>query len=151
MAVRTEAEWQALCTAMGHPAWTQEAPFATREAREAHGDILEAHINAWTEQFTAPEVMDRLQRAGVPAAVVHNAASLDQDPQLAHRQHYARLQHPRIGENVIDNYGFRLSATPGGVRAPAPLLGQHNDEVLGRLLGLSQADIGRLKETGVVA
>jgi benzylsuccinate CoA-transferase BbsF subunit len=151
MAVRTEAEWQALCTAMGHPAWAQEAPFATREAREAHGDILEAHINTWTEQCTAPEVMDRLQRAGVPAAVVHNAASLDQDPQLAHRQHYARLQHPRIGENVIDNYGFRLSATPGGVRAPAPLLGQHNDEVLGRLLGLSQADIGRLKETGVVA
>lgn len=95
--------------------------------------------------------MDRLQRAGVPAAVVHKAASLYEDPQLAHRQHYARLQHPRIGENVVDNYGFRLSATPGGVRAPAPLLGQHSAAVLGTLLGLSQADIMRLQETGVVA
>jgi benzylsuccinate CoA-transferase BbsF subunit len=95
--------------------------------------------------------MDCLQCAGIPAAVVRNAETLDADPQLAHRQHYARLQHPRIGHNVIDNYGFRLSATPGGVRAPAPLLGQHNDYVLGELLGLSREDIARLTEAGVVA
>jgi benzylsuccinate CoA-transferase BbsF subunit len=151
IAVRTEAEWQALGAVMGHPAWAQETQFATPAAREAHSEALDAHVNAWTEQYSAPEVMDRLQRAGVPAAVVHNAASLDEDPQLVHRQHYARLQHPRIGENVVDNYGFRLSATPGGVRAPAPLLGQHSAEVLERLLGLSQADITRLQETGVVA
>src|SRR5262249_41294633 len=112
IAVRTEAEWQALCGVMGPPAWTQATQVAHREGREAHSDLLDAHINAWTEQYTAPEVMNRLQQAGVPAAVVHTAASLDEDPQLAHRQHYARLQHPRIGENVIDNYGFRLSATP---------------------------------------
>ena len=95
--------------------------------------------------------MDRLQRAGVPAAVVLNAEALDADPQLAHRQHYARLQHPKIGLNVIDNYGFRLSATPGGVCEPAPLLGQHNDYVLGELLGMSQEEIARLTEAGVVA
>jgi benzylsuccinate CoA-transferase BbsF subunit len=112
---------------------------------------LDAHINAWTAQFLATAVMERLQQAGIAAAVVRNAATLDTDPQLAHRQHYARLQHPRIGANVIDNYSFRLSATPGGVRDPAPLLGQHNDYVLGTLLGMSQAEMARLQDAGVVA
>jgi benzylsuccinate CoA-transferase BbsF subunit len=151
MAVRTEEEWQALCAVMGHPAWTQEARFATRAAREAQSDALDTHITAWTEKLSAQEVVDRLQQAGVPAAVVLNAATLDTDPQLAHRQHYARLQHPKIGLNVIDNYGFRLNTTPGGVRQPAPVLGQHNAYVLGELLGLSQDDITRLTEAGVVA
>ena len=151
IAVCTEAEWQALCTVMGHPAWTKDAQFATREAREAHTAALDAHINAWTAQFLATAVLERLQQAGISAAVVHNAATLDTDPQLAHRQHYARLQHPRIGANVIDNYSFRLSATPGGVRDPAPLLGQHNDYVLGTLLGMPQAEMARLQDAGVVA
>jgi benzylsuccinate CoA-transferase BbsF subunit len=151
IAVRTEAEWQALCRVMGHPAWTQEAQFTSRATRETHSDALDARITAWTTTLPAPEVMHRLQRAGVPAAIVHNAQTLDTDPQLAHRQHYARLQHPKIGLNVIDNYGFRLSATPGGVQGSSPLLGQHNTYVLGDLLGLSPADIARLQESGVVA
>jgi benzylsuccinate CoA-transferase BbsF subunit len=151
MAVRTDEEWRALCTVMGSPSWTQEEQFATRAAREAHSDALDAQITAWTAQLAAQEVMDRLQQVGVPAAVVHNVTKLDTDPQLAHRQHYARLEHPKIGANVIDNYGFRLSATPGGVRAPSPLLGQHNDYVLGELLGVSQEKIARLSEAGVVA
>ncbi len=151
IAVRTEEEWQALCAVMGHPAWTREAQFATRSDREAHGPGLDANVEAWTLQLPAQEVMDRLQQAGVAAAVVHDAASLDADPQLAHRQHYARLQHPRIGDNVVDNYGFRLSATPGGVHVTAPLLGEHNHYVLGELLGLSEEEIARLHEAGVVA
>ena len=150
IAVRTEAEWQALCAVMEYPAWTQEPSFATRSAREAHADALDTHLETWTVQFSAQEVMDRLQQAGVPAAIVHDAQTLDADAQLAHRGHYTRLQHPRIGENVVDNYGFRLSATPGGVRQPAPLLGQHNDYVLGELLGLKPEEITRLTETGVV-
>ena len=55
IAVRTEAEWQALCAAMGHPAWTQDAQFATRKAREAHSAALDAHITAWTTQLPAQE------------------------------------------------------------------------------------------------
>jgi benzylsuccinate CoA-transferase BbsF subunit len=151
IAVRTEPEWHALCEVMGHPPWTRDSRFTSGAAREAHSAALEAQITAWTSQLPAQDVMARLQRTGVPAAVVHNAQTLDADLQLAHRQHYARLQHPRIGRNVIDNYGFRLSATPGRVESSSPLLGQHNAYVLGELLGLSSADIARLQEAGVVA
>jgi benzylsuccinate CoA-transferase BbsF subunit len=136
---------------MGSPAWTQEPQFTSGAARERHSAALDTRMAAWTTQLPAQEVMQRLQRAGVPAAVVHTAQTLDADVQLAHRQHYARLQHPRIGMNVIDNYGFRLSATPGAVQNPSPLLGQHNAYVLGVLLGLSPTDIAHLQESGVVA
>jgi benzylsuccinate CoA-transferase BbsF subunit len=151
IAVRTEPEWHALCEVMGHPAWTQDSRFTSGAAREVHSAALDACMTAWTSQLPAQEVMARLQRAGVSAAMVHNAQTLDADPQLAHRQHYARLQHPRIGANVIDNYGFRLSATPGRIESSSPLLGQHNAYVLGELLGLSSADMARLQESGVVA
>jgi crotonobetainyl-CoA:carnitine CoA-transferase CaiB-like acyl-CoA transferase len=55
------------------------------------------------------------------------------------------------GKGQIDNYGFRLSTTPGGVREPAPLLGQHNDYVLGALLGMIQEKVVRLTGADVVA
>jgi benzylsuccinate CoA-transferase BbsF subunit len=151
IAVRTEEEWQALCGAMGHPAWTRAPQYISYTARAAHSAALDAHITAWTTQLPAQEVMQRLQRADVAAAVVHNAQTLDADVQLAHRQHYARLPHPTIGLHVVDNYGFRLSATPGGVQNPSPLLGQHNEYVLGELLGMSLAEITHLQEAGVVA
>jgi benzylsuccinate CoA-transferase BbsF subunit len=151
IAVRTDEEWQALCAVMGQPDWTREARFASCAGREANSDALDAYLIAWTEQRPAQEVMERLQGAGVPAGVVRHAETLHTDPQLVHRQHYAHVQHPRIGTNVIDNYGFRLSATPGGVHAPAPLLGQHNEYVLGALLGMSPGEIARLSESGVVA
>ncbi len=151
IAVQSEAEWAALCAVMGHPDWTQDASFATGRSRELHAETLDARLEAWTVELPAQEVMDRLQQARVPAAVVHNAEGLETDAQLAHRDHYARLEHPRIGENVIDQYGFRLGDTPGGVTVPAPLLGQHNDYVLGELLGLTPAEIARLTEAGVVA
>jgi benzylsuccinate CoA-transferase BbsF subunit len=151
ISVRTDEEWQALCAVMQHPAWSRDPRFHTRAAREAHCEALDTHLTAWTEQLPPQEAMQRLQGVGVPAAVVQNIAALDGDPQLAHRQHYARLQHPKIGTNVIDNYGFRLSATPGGVRAPSPLLGEHNAYVLGELLGMSQEEIARLAAAGVVA
>lgn len=150
ISVRTDAEWQSLCEVLGQPDWTQDAKFATQQSREAHAEVLDAHLTSWTEQYSAHQVMERLQRVGVPAAVVLDAAGLDTDPQLAHRQHYARTDHPRIGENIIDRYGFRLSATPDAVEVPAPLLGQHNDYILGGLLGLSQENIDRLTTAGVV-
>lgn len=151
ISVQSAAEWAALCQVMGEPEWTRDVSFATRGSRETHADALDAHLEAWTSQLPAQEVMERLQHARVPAAVVHNAEALDLDAQLAHREHYARLQHPRIGENVIDQYGFRLSHTAGGAQEPAPLLGQHNDYVLGELLGLASEEIARLAEVGVVA
>jgi benzylsuccinate CoA-transferase BbsF subunit len=151
IAVRSDEEWQALCRAMGHPAWTPAAHFATPAAREQHFEALDAQVAAWTATQTPQEVVQRLQAAGVPSGMVQNARDLASDPQLQQRQHYTTLPHPEIGANVVDQPGFRLSKTPGGPTQPAPLLGQHNGYVYGELLGLSPQEIARLEAAGVIA
>jgi len=76
---------------------------------------------------------------------------LASDPQLKHRQHYVTLQHPDIGDNVVDQFGFRLSKTPCSPQRPAPQMGQHNAYVFGELLGMSKAAISKLQEEGIIA
>ncbi len=149
--VRSETEWQALCEAMGNPAWAREARFATREQREAHLQELDACLAEWTQTQPPQEVVNRLQARQVPSGWVQNARDLANDPQLQHRQHYVTLDHPDIGENVIDQFGFRLSKTPGGPTQPAPLLGQHNAYVFGDLLHMGEAEMIKLQEEGVIA
>ena len=65
--------------------------------------------------------------------------------------YWARVNSPEEGQAVLDGTPIKLSATPGGVMAPGPLLGEHTDAVLGRLLGYSEEDIAQLKEARVVA
>lgn len=151
ISVRTEDEWQALCRAMGQPAWAQEGRFTTRSARQQNAEALEGHLSAWTATQTPKAVLECLQAAGVPSGVVLNAQELASDAQLKHRQHYVTLQHPDIGENVVDQFGFRLSKTPGGPVRPAPQVGQHNAYVFGELLGMSDEEMAKLQEEGVMA
>ncbi len=135
----------------GEPDWARTPEFASRAGREQHAEALETHVAAWTAQRTPQAVFDRLQAVGVPCGMVLNAESLASDPQLKHRQHYVTLQHPDIGENVVDQFGFRLSKTPGGPKRPAPRVGQHNAYVFGELLGMGAEEIAKLQEEGVIA
>ncbi len=151
ISVQTEEQWQALCRTMGEPDWTRAPEFASRSAREQHAEALETHVAAWTTTQTPQIVFERLQAVGVPCGMVLNADALSSDPQLKHRQHYVTLQHPDIGENVVDQFGFRLSKTPGGPKRPAPQLGQHNAYVFGELLGMEAEEMAKLQEEGVIA
>ena len=72
------------------------------------------------------------------------------DPHLQERQAYAEIEHPLVGIEWVYGMPWLLSGTPGGVRAPAPSLGEHNGYVLGELLGVPAAELERLAETGVV-
>jgi len=149
IAVCTAAQWAALCHVMGQPAWLQEARFSTLESRLQHVDALDTLINTWTMQRSPEEVMHLLQGAGVAAGVVQNAADLlDHDPQLRHRGHYHRLDHPVTGPTFYMGSPFVLSATPAALR-PAPCLGQHNAYVYGELLGMSAAAIERYTAEGI--
>ena len=149
--VRSETEWQALCAAMGDPSWTRDARFANRQQREAHSQELDVAIAGWTDTQTPQEVVTCLQARQVPSGIVQNARDLASDPQLQHRQHYVTLDHPEIGANVIDQFGFRLSKTPGGPTQPAPLIGQHNAYVFGELLHMGESEIAKLEAEGVIA
>ncbi len=153
---RTDEQWDALVGAMGNPQWCAEPRFATMEARVEHADDLDGHVEAWTCERDRYEVMELLQRSGVPAGAVQDAADrLERDPQLAARGHYTMLGNSEVDPLPLEGVPFRMSATPphtGGVlhRGP-PCLGEDNDTVLGEVLGMSAAQVGALEAEGALS
>jgi crotonobetainyl-CoA:carnitine CoA-transferase CaiB-like acyl-CoA transferase len=150
IACLSEAHWHALCGVMGHPAWSQEARFATLLARKAHEDALDGLIAEWTQDWDAHDLMHTLQAAGVPAGVVQTNRDVIEDPQLAHRGHFVYLDHPEVGRHPVQRSEFHLSAAAPEHRSPAPLLGQHTAQVCRDILGMSDADIAALMQEGVL-
>lgn len=151
LTVFTQEEWDDFCRELGNPAWTSDRRFATLPDRLQHQGELDRYVEEWTQQYTPEEVMARLQQAGIAAGVVANGEDLDRDPQLSARDYWAQVQTPEGDPVTLDGPSVKLSATPGYVAAPGPLLGEHTDAVLRRLLGYSDADLARLKAERVVA
>ena len=142
LGVFDDAQWRALVDAMGAPSWARDASFATLEGRKAREDEIEAKIGEWTRDRTSEDVMALLQSKGVPAGVVQNARDmLESDEHLKARGYYVYLDHPEAGHNAYDGPPFRLSKTPGKLAGPAPLLGQHNEQVCKEILGMGDEEI----------
>jgi len=153
---RTQQHWEALVEVMGRPPWAADPRFATVAGRAEHADDLDAHVQAWTSERDRYDVMDALQRAGVPAGAVQDAADrLERDPQLAARGHYTMLGNAEVAPLPLEGVPFRMSATPphtGGVlhRGP-PCLGEDNTAVLAGVLGMSADEIAALEADGALS
>ena len=152
IAAFTDRHWQALrdtITAAGIPE-IAAAEFRTFRARQAHEDKLDAIIAAWTAQRDRRTLMRQLQAAGVPAGIVNDPRDLFHDPQLQHRSHFSWLDHPEMGRYATDRAEFTLSATPGRLDRPAPLLGQDTEHALCEIVGLTAAEYQSLAEDGAL-
>ena len=134
---------------MGEPEWAQDPRWDTFEGRKKDEETLEKRIGNWTKQFTAEEVMKRLQEAGVQAGVVQNAGDLYGDPQLIHRKHFVPVLHPDLGEYDYFSSGFRLEKTPS-VKTHAPCLGEHNEYVYKQVLGMSDEEVDQHQKSGAL-
>jgi crotonobetainyl-CoA:carnitine CoA-transferase CaiB-like acyl-CoA transferase len=146
----TDAHWQALCQAMGCPAWTQDERFATLLGRKAHEDELDARLGAWTQGWEAEALMHALQQAGVPAGVVHTNRGVIEDAQLQHRGHFVYFDHPGVGRHPVQRSEFRLSQAIAEHRWAAPLIGQHTAQVCKEILDMSEDEIATLMAEGVL-
>ena len=144
-----DADWKRLREAIGDPPWARETRFATNDARLAHVDALEQHLAAWTQQRSAEDVMEILQRAGVESGVVENNEDLNRDPQLTARRHFRPLDHAVIGAHVVETNAIRFAETPEEIRSPAPLLGEHTEQVFRELVGMSETEYRELAAKGV--
>ena len=151
LACYDDAQWAALCEVLGHAETTGDSRFATFAARKANEDALEALVNGWTAGWKAEELMAALQARGIPAGVVQNSQDLlDRDPHMKARGYYRYLDHPETGHSAYDGPPMVLSETPGVLRAPAPLLGEHTMDVCERIIGLSIDEIADLLAEGVL-
>lgn len=146
----SDAEWRALCGAIGQPGLATDTRFANATARKANEDALEGILTAWTEQRDRWEVTEVLQQAGVAAFPSMSNKDLATDRHLEARGYLVRKEHPEFGRRIHAGIPWQMSGTPCEVRAAAPQRGQHTDEVLGGLLGLSEAGIRRLRDGQVL-
>jgi benzylsuccinate CoA-transferase BbsF subunit len=142
-----DATWPAFAAEAG----LDRARLAALDARKAEEDTLEAAVAAWTAPQDGHALMERLQAVGVAAHIVSDARDLiDDDPQLRHRGHFVRLEHPETGARLWDRHPFELSATPSENRR-SRLLGEDNDWLLDELLGLDPEAAAALYVEGAVA
>ena len=155
IAVRTEEEWRALAGVIasdgaGYSGLAADARFADKSSRWTNRHDMDEIVAAWTRRLSPEQVTERLQTAGVAAMPVMNIADQFADPHLNARETYVEIDHPHIGAEMVYGVPWRFSDTPGSVRAPAPLLGQHNDYVLQQLLGMDETQIEDLVTQQVV-
>jgi len=151
IAVEDDGAWTRLVAALGDVPWAREPRFAALAGRRAHLAELDARLAEWTRERTGWEATEILQRAGVAAFPVYGLDEQAADPHFQARGLMARPEHPRIGPMQVYAHPIKLGATPGGVTATAPMLGEHNDHVFRELLGLSAVEIERLRAEGVIA
>jgi benzylsuccinate CoA-transferase BbsF subunit len=149
IAVRDDADWAALCRAIGREAWASDPALAGHERRRERAAEIETAIAEWTGGRSPHEAMTALQAAGVPAGAVQTCEELFSDPQLDHRGHWWTLDHAVIGPHAYDAPVWKLSQTPAEGRRPGPALGQHTDEVCRDVLCLSDEEIADLTAEGV--
>ncbi|MEZ4216446.1 MAG: CoA transferase [Myxococcota bacterium] len=151
IAVATDAQWQALCAALGRADWARAPELASAAGRRAAHDAIDEGIRAWTTVRARAEAAEALLAAGVPASECINPHALFPNPQLAHRGFFQEVEHPAAGRMRYPGQPIAFSGLPRGLRRrAAPLLGEHNEAVLRDELGLSDDDVAKLREAQVV-
>jgi len=149
--VASDEQWQALRRALGNPDWARDPALASAAGRRAAHDAIDAGLGAWLAAEGADAATERLLAAGIPASPLTNAYHLMPNPQLEHRGFFQEMVHPATGRKRYPGLPWRTPGWgPPWHSKPPPTLGQHNEEILGGELGLSQAELARLREKQVI-
>ncbi|PQM48037.1 Succinyl-CoA--L-malate CoA-transferase beta subunit [Mycobacterium talmoniae] len=146
-----DSVFRRLATVMGRDSWlAADSPYRNHELRGAAQMELDEAVGAWTIGFGADELLAMLAEAGVPSGRIYTARDIVGDPHYAAREMIVDVPEPGLGDETVPMPGVvpKLSATPGALTRGAPLLGEHNLEVLGALLGASE--IEELQLAGIV-
>jgi crotonobetainyl-CoA:carnitine CoA-transferase CaiB-like acyl-CoA transferase len=150
LGVANNSLWERTCRALGREDLTRDPRFDTEANRVANRDALIPILNEVFAAAPADEWLVRLERAGVPAGRIKTVAEVCESPHLAARGMVVKLPHPKAGEITAMGVPIRLWDTPGAASVPPPLLGQHTDEILVRLLRIPAAKVAKLRAAGVV-
>ena len=143
--------WKRLAAVMGRPELGDDPRFATHLARGANQTEIDTLINEWTSTKTIEEVDALMIEASIPAGRVYRAPDMLADPHFQARGAIIEVETERFGPLKMQGSFPKLSGTPSGVRRPAPAtVGQHNAEIYGGLLGMSEAELEQLAASGVI-
>ena len=150
LAAGNDSLFPQLLKAMGQEDVLKDPRFATLEARMAHIEESEEVLAKWAATKTADEIVAVVRGAGLPCAKVASIDEVVANPQVRHRGMLVEVEHPTAGKVPMQGLNIHFSDTPKQIRRPPPLLGQHNEEIYGRWLGLAPSEVARLKADGVI-
>lgn len=143
-------EWERLKKLMGSPSWAEDEKFRELNSAILHWEEANAYILEWLINYSAEELYHMGQSAGVPFAMVRTAEDLFNSDQMKAREFFVPIEHPAVGTVEYPSAPYKLSETPWRVDRPAPLLGEHNEEIYCQRLGDSKEYLVRLKAAGII-
>ncbi|MEK8073070.1 CaiB/BaiF CoA transferase family protein [Rhodococcoides navarretei] len=150
VAANQDSVYARLVTAMGRADLVSDPRYVDHASRGVNMEELDAIIGSWTAELGTDEVLDILHAAGVPAGRIYTARDMFDDPHFAAREAIVRLAHPDFGEIPMAGVVPKLSDSPGAVRHAGPELGEHNSDIYGSLLGLTEAERAALVDRGII-
>lgn len=145
-----EHQWRGFVEIMGSPEWAGEEIFKDRLTRAQNWDVLKVFLEEWVSQQTVLDLYRKAQAKRVPFAPVSTMGDLLSNEHLKSRGFFVEITHPVAGTHKYPGAPLKYHRTPWQLRTPAPTLGQHNAEVFGAGLNLSQSRIDELKRRGVI-
>ncbi len=146
----TEGHWHNILDAAGKPELKEDPRYRTMHDRSAHADEVNAIVGGWTGSLTKDEAVAAAQKHRIPLAPVRDVTEVMRDEHMHGRGMLEWIDHPDLGHVVMPTTPLRLHGHDIAPMQPSPRIGQHNDEVYGGWLGLSQAELDTLRNEGVI-
>jgi len=150
VAVGNDRIWKNFCEALGLENLVENPKFATNPKRVENRDKLIPILEKVFLSKTRDEWIEILLKKGVPCGPVYTMDEVFRDPQVLHRKMLVEIEHPKVGKIKQIGIPMKFSETPGQIKAPPPLLGQHTEEILKNLLGYSEEEINQLRSEEVI-
>ncbi len=146
-----ERQWDAFVKLMGDPEWAKEDFCKDMVARTKNASLVNEKVTEWTLKHTKEEIFKKGQALSCPVAAVNTAEDVVNSEQMAAREFFTPLDHPGVGKlNKFPSRPFKFHKTPWQLERPAPLLGQHNEDIYCKRLGYKKEDLERLQEAGII-
>jgi len=150
IAVGNDTLWAKFCKLIGHDEWITDERFNSNANRTANQPVVKELLTPIFAEKTAAEWISSLKEIGVPVGPINNVAQIIEDPSIKARDMIVSVEHPVAGHISMPGIPIKMSDTPGTIERPAPVLGQHNHEILTQVLGLDDNEIKKLEEDEVI-
>ena len=150
ISVATDEQFDGLRRAVGNPEWAGDPSLATHAGRVAQHDLLDKELAEWAATRDLDDAVEALAAEGVPAGVGRDPRVVSRHPQFVARGFYEEVDHASLGRYPSPGFPFRFASVDHWLHTGAPLFGEHNHDVLTRILGLSDDEVGALESADVI-
>lgn len=145
-----EIQWKRFFEIMGNPDWMEGDWWKDMQALIDNAEFLSSQVGDWLKVRSREEVLEEGKEKHIPLAALNSAEDVVKDRQFVDREFFVDIAHPEAGTVKYPSAGYKFSETPWGVRRPAPLLGEHNEDVYCEQLGFTKQDLVRMGERGTI-